>query len=134
MTIKLPLPADNIFLILKMNKFVCQISSTDFISKNMFTLKLIDSPISKTSKITILTTYMKSEIMTLLDTPTPKSWKVILLLLFLNISDQLGRLMDGSAVEFKLYLGKFSPNKFKLDNNLNFKWWQLKNITTIGIF
>ena len=67
MTIKLPLPADNIFLTLKINKFVSQISSTTFINKNMLTLKLIDSIILKALKATILTIYMKSEIMTLLD-------------------------------------------------------------------
>ena len=121
MTIKLPLPADNIFLTLKINKFVSQISSTTFINKNMLTLKLIDSIILKALKATILTIYMKSEIMILLENLLEKEWKVILLLLFLNISYQLARLMVGSVVENKFYLGKFNPSKLKLKNNLNFK-------------
>ena len=87
----------------------------------MLTLKLKDSDILRILKTTILTIYMKSEIMILLENLLEKEWKVILLLLFLNISYQLARLMVGSVVENKFYLGKFNPSKLKLKNNLNFK-------------
>ena len=65
----------------------------------MLTLKLIDSIILKALKATILTIYMKSEIMTLLDNLLGYLWKVILLLLFLNTFDWLGKLKNGLNLE-----------------------------------